>query len=510
MTIWYVKEGSGNGDGSEAAPFGRLAAAVAAAKPGDTVEIEGTFRETPRFPAGTTWRAAEGKAAVLNGGWNGAALEPAERIPQCLVREPDVTLIGLEICNVPGRGIAIGEGGDRAQILDCYIHDTYNGGVGVNGMGRMVEDVVIRGCRLYRVSRSSETKSGGGVEGNFLFRWAKNALVEDCHTSGGHGEGMAAGVESDGVTFRNCVVHTNAHLLIYASNRAVNVLVEGCVFYQTGDPHYRQRDGDVGRGVVVGDEIRPDDKDDNWQHAENVEIRNCLVVNGGSLLGVPNNLKPAGGGFDGYQTTIQNLYVHHCTFVSGPDTRGGINVRENPKPPPRVRGRFEDNVVVLANASQWDVDAAGFVARNNAFTILPPGLDASNVRIEASELVDVAADVTGTLDDHAFNLANYRPRLGSPLALAGFGALPAGPIGPPPPEEEPPGVNWDSLIARAESIGAHLKTQAVKTTAMQIEIDALNEQCGALRLANEVAAMELAELLDVLEEYKAAEESGEE
>lgn len=506
MTIWYVKEGSGNGDGSAGAPFGRLAAAVTAARPGDTVEIEGTFRETPRFPAGTTWRAAEGKAAVLSGGWNGAALEPGERIPQCLIREPDVTLIGLEIRNVPGRGIAIGEGGDRARVEGCYIHDAYNGGIGVNGMGRMVKDVVIRDCRLYRVSRSSETKSGGGVEGNFLFRWAKNALVEDCHVSGGHGEGMAAGVESDGVTFRNCTVHTNAHLLVYASNRAQNVLVEGCTFYQTGDPRYRQPDGDVGTGIVVGDEIRPDDKDDNWQHAENVEIRNCLVVNGGSLFGVRNNMKAAGRGFDGYQTTIQNLWVHHCTFIAGPDTRGGINVRENPKPPPRIRGRFEDNVVVLREAGQWDVGAAGFVAKNNAFTILPPGLDASNVRIEVSALVNGAALPTGTLDDHTFDVANYRPRADSVPARLGLGALspaappppdpdPEPPDGPEPPEEPPPGVNWDSLIGRVSRLVHNCAGQG--------------EALAALVLKNEEAGIELAELLEVLNEYKAAE-SGEE
>ena len=442
----------------EGQQYKTLAKAAGAAKPGDEVIVhrkDTPYRERPSLPAGTTWRAAPGeKPPVIDGGWDGKALAASARVDQCIIRHADVTLIGLEFCNVPGRAITIGPGGHRARIIDCIVHDTYNGGIGLNGMGKMVNDVVIRGCRLYRVSRSSETKKDGGVEGNFLFRWAKNVLIEDCHISGGFGEGAAAGVGCDGVTFRNCVIHTNAHLLVYASNRAQNVLVEGCAFYQTGDPHYRQPDKDVGTGIVVGDEIRPDSKDDDWQHAENVEVRYCTVVNAGALFSVRNNMKQVGGGWDGYQTTIQNLWVHHCTFIAGPDTRGGVNVGENKQPPPRVRGRFEDNVVILTNAGQWDVDAPGFVAKRNAFNILPDGLDASNIRIEAAALVNAAADVTGTLDNHKFDIGNYRPKANGPLARAGIGALePSGSEPDPEPDPEPEPQPAHELIEIVRNIG---------------------------------------------------------
>jgi hypothetical protein len=87
------------------------------------------------------------------------------------------------------------------------------------------------------------------------------------------------------------------------------VLLEDCVFYQTGDPEYRQGDGDVGAGIVIGDETRPDDKDDDWRHAENVTIRRCVVVNAGTLFNIRNNLKAGKGAgqYDGYETRIQNL-----------------------------------------------------------------------------------------------------------------------------------------------------------------------------------------------------------
>ncbi len=96
------------------------------------------------------------------------------------------------------------------------------------------------------------------------------------------------------------------------------------------------------------------------------------------------------------------------------------------------------------------------------------------------------------------------------MAAAGLGALPVGPVGPPPPEEEPPGVNWDSLIERAASIGMQVATQAEELQGVRSNIDALKERHAVLSLSNEQMAMELGELLLALEEYKQAAESGEE
>jgi hypothetical protein len=122
-------------------------------------------------------------------------------------------------------------------------------GVAVNGLGHAVENVTFRGVHVRRVSRSWVVEeSPKGVAGCFLFRYAKNALVEDSSVSESYGEGMAAGIQSIGVTFRRVTIHTTMHLAVYASNRAQDVLLEDCVFYQTGDPEYRQGDGRRGRG----------------------------------------------------------------------------------------------------------------------------------------------------------------------------------------------------------------------------------------------------------------------
>jgi hypothetical protein len=330
MTEYIVRAG-GQGEGGTLPSLG---AAVAVARAGDTVIVhEGVYKERFVPLQGTTWRAAPGETPVIDGRWNGQNAPTGEgRRPQVLISKRDVTVTGFTIRNVPGAGVAVTGGGDNFTMTDCLIHDCFDSGVAVNGLGHAVENVTFRNVHVRRVSRSWVVEeSPKGVAGCFLFRYAKNALVEDSSVSESYGEGMAAGIQSVGVTFRRVTIHTTMHLAVYASNRAQGVLLEDCVFYQTGDPEYRQGDGDVGAGIVIGDETRPDDKDDDWRHAENVTIRRCLVVNAGTLFNIRNNLKAGKGQgqYDGYETRIQNLRVENCTFVSGPLTRTGIAIQEN-------------------------------------------------------------------------------------------------------------------------------------------------------------------------------------
>jgi hypothetical protein len=274
MAEYIVRQG-GQGEGGTLPSLG---AAVAVARAGDTVIVYGgVYKERFVPPQGTTWRAAPGESPVIDGRWNGQNAPTGEgRRPQVLISKRDVTMTGFTIRNVPGAGVAVTGGGDSFTMTDCLIHDCFDSGVAVNGLGHAVENVTFRGVHVRRVSRSWVVEeSPKGVAGCFLFRYAKNALVEDSSVSESYGEGMAAGIQSVGVTFRRVTIHTTMHLAVYASNRAQGVLLEDCVFYQTGDPEYRQGDGDVGAGIVIGDETRPDDKDDDWRHAENVTIRRC-------------------------------------------------------------------------------------------------------------------------------------------------------------------------------------------------------------------------------------------
>jgi hypothetical protein len=439
----YIVRQGGQGEGGTLPSLG---AAVAVARAGDTVIVhEGVYRERLVPPQGTTWRAAPGETPVIDGRWNGQNAPTGEgRRPQVLISKRDVTMTGFTVRNVPGAGVAVTGGGDNFTMSDSLIHDCFDSATAVNGLGHDVENVTFRNVHVRRVSRSWVVEeSPKGVAGCFLFRYAKNALVEDSSVSESYGEGMAAGIQSIGIIFRRVTIHTTMHLAVYASNRAQDVLLEDCIFYQTGDPEYRQGDGDVGAGIVIGDETRPDDKDDDWRHAENVTIRRCLVVNAGTLFNIRNNLKAGKGAgqYDGYETRIQNLRVENCTFVSGPLTRTGIAIQEN-QIGHAIRGMVTGCVFVLdrlaASGAPFRSNAPGLRFEGNAFTVMPPGLASGNEATTAAALVAPFAPPAD-----GFSIDNYRPVAGSALALAGLGALAAQGEPPPPPPPDP--VEWVSV-----------------------------------------------------------------
>ena len=51
-------------------------------------------------------------------------------------------------------------------------------------------------------------------------------------------------------------------------------------------------------------------------------------------------------GQDGYNTTIRNLRVERCTFVTGPDSKIGVAIDDNPWGEGRIAGVFEANVFI--------------------------------------------------------------------------------------------------------------------------------------------------------------------
>lgn len=416
MTIHYVKPNSNT-------HLPTLAQAAAVAKPGDVVVIHGgIYREALRPPAGTTWQAAEGERVVIDRGWNGRQMDPAEgKANGVLIAEPDVTIRGLEIRNVAGQGVAVTKGGHRFTMEKCEIHHTLQAGFAANGLGECVENITIRNCHAHDLCLSGQWQETP-VNGCFLFKSAKGVLVEDSLIERGYGEGLAAGSRSQHLVFRRVTVRNTRHLLVYAANRATDVTVEQCVFYQEGLNAFRQGDGDVGAGIVVGDE-ESGDKDNQWQHSENVTIRGCLVVNGSGAFQVRNGTKPGKkpDTLDGYDTRIQNLVVERCTFVTGPDSKLGVTIGQNDQGG-SVAGNFRNNLFVMdtmgkADAERFRNRAPGVKFENNVWTAgVPAGLNGQgNWQVPAAKAL-VAPLAT------PFALGNYRPAAGGPLDGAGIGA----------------------------------------------------------------------------------------
>jgi hypothetical protein len=322
-----------------------LAQAAAEAKGGDTVIVHaGVYAAGFRPPAGTTWVGAEGEERpVIDGGWKGGNLSPADANGYgVMVSAAGVTLRDFEVRNIAGRGVVIGPGGDGLVLEDFEIHHTFSGGLACNGSGKAIADIAIRRGHVHDISLSGRWRETP-VSGCFLFKDANNLLVEDVLIERGHGEGIAAGFRSNGVMFRRVTVCDTTHLAMYVANCATNVLVEECIVYQSGVDEFRQSDGDVGAGFVIGDEVA-EGRDDNRPRSENVTMRRCVAVNCVQALQVRNGTKVKGGLLDGYDTRIQNLVVERCTFVGGPNTRVGIGAGENDQGA-KVKGVIRDCVM---------------------------------------------------------------------------------------------------------------------------------------------------------------------
>ena len=480
-----------------------LAKAAAVAKGGDTVFVHaGVYAAGFKPPAGTTWVGAEGEERpVIDGGWKGGNLSPADANGYgVMVSAAGVTLRGFEVRNIAGRGVVIGPGGDGLVLEDFEIHHTFSGGLACNGSGKAIADIAIRRGHVHDISLSGRWRETP-VSGCFLFKDANNLLVEDVLIERGHGEGIAAGFRSTGVVFRRVTVRDTTHLAMYVANCATDVLVEDCVVYQTGLAEFRQGDGDVGAGYVVGDEVA-EGKDANRPHSENVTLRRCVAVNCSGALQVRNGTKVKNGLLDGYDTRIQNLTVERCTFVGGSHA-AGVGAGENDQGA-KVRGVVRDCVmafdVLQPGGVQAKVTAPGVRLEGNFWTAgVPAGLPASNQALRSAALVAPLATVAD-----GFSIDNYRPVAGGPLDGAGIGALEPLPVEPPPvvdpppdPEPEPEPVDWDALFERAAAVGVQLATIGAALA------DA-REQVAVASLAQDAAAGELAALLAALDEAKAA------
>ena len=124
----YRVRANGHGEGGT---LPTLQAAADVARPGDRVIVEAGVYAPFRPPAGTTWIGEPG--AVVDGGWKGNQLSTAEDdAAGLLIKAGGVAVRGLTIRNIPGNGVAVGEGGHDFTLEDCEISDCYHGGFKAN------------------------------------------------------------------------------------------------------------------------------------------------------------------------------------------------------------------------------------------------------------------------------------------------------------------------------------------------------------------------------------------
>jgi len=140
---------SEGGDGSTARPFRTIAAALAAAKDGDTLALaEGTYVEDVSIDRRVTLHGVCPEKTLIRG------VSSADGAAAILVRA-DATIAGLAITG-PARGVMVD--GANASLSELHVHDTGELGIGARAVGRTV---TIRRVSIERVRDAGIASNGG-------------------------------------------------------------------------------------------------------------------------------------------------------------------------------------------------------------------------------------------------------------------------------------------------------------------------------------------------------------
>lgn len=457
MTEYFVGEG---------ADFAGLSAAMRAVAPGDVVNVlNGTYREllickTP----GVTWRAAEGHAPVIDGGWKGTVVDGY--VNQVSIVADDVTVAGLTVVNSPGRGISISA--NRATVRGCWFENCYHGGLVANGTaapGRAISGLLIEGNTFVKLSQSWVTETRPkNVAGSFIFVRVKDSTVKGNTIADGFGEGLNIDKDSDNCLYEgNTVISTN-HAGCYF-NRSTNCTVRGNTFIHTLEEQYRGKRGAFPAAVVFGDETAAA----SFGPQAGNEFVGNVVVSWGRLLEVRNGTN--------YDTLLTDTLIAGNTFISGPETSEGIVIAAHPSGGHDCE--FRDNVVwfdAAKDGAPIGGGAFGVKFEHNAWSEEPPeGVRGPGDYYGELDLFDPGAAVTrepgATVT--TYQADNYRPVRGSALiggASDGttIGALESLAVEPPPTDPPSPDYGWlvealQTNLEKLETAGANIGAAIVDT-----------------------------------------------
>ena len=501
MATYDVRQGAAGEGGT----LPTLSAAARLARAGDTVNVgAGVYRERLVLSTdGVTWKGEPG--AILDGNWQ-VGDGPGDGQggpPMVSISGAGVVVEGLTIRNSPGDGIAVGDGGDNSAIINCRVDHSYSGGIIVNG-SKPLGGVRIVDCVITRSGMSWAAGYRRNVSGSLNLIRADSAFVVNTVVAYGYGEGINIGKGSRGCAVVGCTIFDNAHLCLYF-NRCTECRAENNTLFLTG---FRERlvGGDTWpAGLVFGDEVSA--RANTFPHSRGNKARGNVVVNCGTLLSVRNNSKA-----DGYDTCLDaDTLIEGNTFIGGPCTRAGIDIKENLQGRPHEAAVIRENVIDLRHgAAGADIATSSSRAiywRRNAWSATPPKACQGEGDINGFRLMAADAALRNNFPqpEHNVNLDNYRPPALSPLIGAGangrtIGALgatsaPPPPDNPPPPlpdEDEPPVLDRAALMERAAAVGVQLATLAQAGNAAR-------EQLAIMALAHEAAADELAALLTMLD-----------
>lgn len=256
-------------------PYSKPCDAIAAAKPGDTVEVQaGTYTDTcPIGVAGLTLKGVGGRPKIDLSSTD----HPSGYKGIYVVTADDVTVENLELtganitCGNGANGAGLRVEGKNLTVRGCYIHDNQNGILG--GAGTMTIEYT---------------------------EFAKNGLGPAC-TCGGCSHNLYVGQAGGKLVFRYNYSHdiaTDGHLLKSRADEAV--ILYNRFSGEAGHDSYAIDLPDGGLGVVVGN----------------------MVQKGPS----PGNFTLLTWGEEGVKKADKRLFVVNNTFVNDASKGTFINV----------------------------------------------------------------------------------------------------------------------------------------------------------------------------------------
>lgn len=443
--------------------FPTLTAALAKAKPGDTVRVlPGTYKESIKIA--TTGLTLVGEpGAVLDGGYShewaktkGSSWRdlqykapPAGSKDMIIVAADGVTLDGLSIRNAPDSGVAAGAV-KGLTVRNCRFDHLYGTAIKINGTTGTAKDIVIENnyvnAASVRIFDNSRTYTDPqGVSGAIKAGNARGVVIRGNTVINCFGEGINMDKKlTNFVTEGNLVADCN-HKYFYC-NSAVDGIVRDNVAVCTGHPAHLWSRGRSPAGFAAVDETA------RKPHSGNLVWENNLAVN----MGIPIQIIPRADG---------KMTVRNNTFVCGPLTRLFAEVKGG-------KVEFSDNIIVTQPDAS--VTGAATITGPNLWTAKPPkGWGHADDVIGDPMFVDptiptsahdpygIIDDVTATLDLSGFRLRPDSPAIVNGVVVFGETAISDGhlPEEPEPPVEPEPDPNEDiirEVLKRFAALEAHV------------------------------------------------------
>lgn len=361
MANFYVDANSGvdsaGRNGSSSQPWKTLSYAHGRISNGDTVLIRnGTYTSGVTISkSNTTWKPDSGHSPILDGGYNQSKIGTTPSKPHSsfiTINGAGTTVENLTIRNIPGNGVGVHA--SNSTVKNCRIDHVYISAIkAIPSTSGRPNNVTLDGNLCTRSGlQAFDSGAPGDVSGNqpdpgggiIKMGECDNSVIKNCRCFFSYGEGLNIGKADEDVVVENNEIALCAHKHIYV-NRSRRVTVRGNKIWFIP---WSDKDIDTGKapgGIAIGDECGknrpniPGDCDNNVVYGKSgsVWIYNNLVVGMGELLSIANGKN--------YDTTLTKCYVGYNTFVAGPMTRTGIEIKNNQRGNPHKNNLFENNII---------------------------------------------------------------------------------------------------------------------------------------------------------------------